>query len=132
MWPGKPRVQHFSFATWVEVASHAVSPSRLRVFGDPNHRHHSSRGGGVPLPACSPGTREHRGLGTIVPLAPWSIPGQEILPWVLSPHGWDGYGKATAKWGMVAPTRHNPLRETIQLCLQSCPRSLVPGEQAGD
>lgn len=84
----------------------------------------TAAGGGVPLPACSPGTREHRGLGTIVPLAPWSIPGQEILPWVLSPHGWDGYGKATAKWGMVAPTRHNPLRSAskaarVPWCLEN-------------
>lgn len=76
MWPGKPRVQHFSFATWVEVASHAVSPSRLRVFGDPNHRHHSSRGGGplacllsrhqgTPWPRdhCPSCTLEHPGAG---------------------------------------------------------------------
>ena len=84
------------------------------------------------MPASSPGTRERRGFGIIVPLAPWSIPGQGILPWVLSPHLCDGYRKAIAKWGMEPPSRHNPLCETIQLCLRSCPRSLVPEEQAGD
>jgi len=86
---------------------------------------------GGPL-AFSHGGRECCGFGNTVPLAPWSIPAQGTLPWVLSPRVCDGYRKAIAKWGTELPGWCNPPRETIQLSLQSCPSSLVPGEQAGD